>query len=149
VLDGELVALENGKPSLRIAQQRVLTQNRHRIAWMRQTRPVTYVVFDLPYLDGRALLVEPFSLRRAELHQLIGHSALPGVLVPEGVRTHGRELFAQVVRLGLEGIVAKRLDGPYLPGRRSGYWLKIKPTPALRLPGSRTALSRATGKALT
>jgi bifunctional non-homologous end joining protein LigD len=52
---------------------------------------------------------------------------MPGILVPEGVLTHGRQLFDQVARLGLEGIMAKRLDGPYLPGKRSGYWLKIKP----------------------
>ena len=94
MLDGELVALENGKPSLRIAQQRVLTQNRHRIAWLSRTCPVTYLVFDLPYLDGKPLFSEPLSQRRAGLHQLIEHSALPGVLVPEGVRTHGRKLFA-------------------------------------------------------
>jgi ATP-dependent DNA ligase len=137
VLDGELVALENGKPSLRIAQQRVLTQSRHRIGWLSRTHRVIYMVFDLPYLDGKPLFAEPLSLRRAELHQLIERFSLPGVLVPEGVRTHGQELFAQVVRLGLEGIMAKRLDGPYLPGKRSSHWLKIKPIPALELPGVR------------
>jgi ATP-dependent DNA ligase len=130
VLDGELMALENGKPSLRAAQQRVFLQNRHRIRWLSRTRPMTYMVFDLPYLNGKSLMASPFSFRREALQQVIERLQLPGVLVPEGVCHHGRQLFEQVVSLGLEGIMAKRLDGPYLPGKRSPYWLKIKPTMA-------------------
>jgi ATP-dependent DNA ligase len=136
VLDGELVALEHGKPSLRAAQQRVFLQNRHRIGWLSRTKPVTYMVFDLPYLNGKSLMASPFCFRREALQQLIERIRRPGVLVPEGVRGHGRQLFEQVVHLGLEGIMAKRLDGPYLPGRRSPYWLKIKPTIARRLESS-------------
>lgn len=127
VLDGELVLLRQGKPSLQDVQQRAFLQNRHRIRWLSRARPVTYMVFDLPYLNGKRLVASALSLRREALQQLIQRSPMPVVLVPEAVPTHGRQLFTHVARLGLEGIMAKRLDGPYLPGKRSGYWLKIKP----------------------
>ena len=46
-----------------------------------------------------------------------------------GMIGHGTALFAQVCRLGLEGVMAKHLSGRYRPGRRSTAWLKIKPKP--------------------
>jgi len=127
VLDGELVVLREGRPSLRCIQQRALLQKRTRIEHLSQSTPVTYMVFDLLYFQGQSLMASPLSTRREALQSLIGEHPLPGVLLPEAVRQHGCRLFAQVVRLGLEGVMAKRLEGPYLPGRRSRYWLKIKP----------------------
>jgi ATP-dependent DNA ligase len=85
------------------------------------------MVFDLLYLKGKSLLSSSLSVRRDHLRKLVERSLPPGVLMAEGVRGQGRHLFDQVVSQGLEGIMAKRLDGPYLPGRRSSYWLKIKP----------------------
>ncbi len=128
VVDGELVILENGKPMLTKVQQRAFLQDRQRIQWFSCTRPVTYVVFDLLFVKGESLTGAPFLFRREALQQLFGQWPVPGVVVPEGVRRHGRQFFAQVMRLGLEGVMAKRLDGPYLPGKRSPYWLKIKPS---------------------
>jgi ATP-dependent DNA ligase len=52
---------------------------------------------------------------------------MPGFQLSEGLRQCGRKLFAQIMRLGLEGMMAKRLDSPYFPGKRSRHWLKIKP----------------------
>jgi ATP-dependent DNA ligase len=129
VLDGELVVFREGRPSLRCIQQRALLQKRTRIEHLSQSTPVTYMVFDLLYFQGQSLMASPLSTRREALQSLIGEHPLPSVLVSEPVRQHGRRLFAQVVHLGLEGVMAKRLDGPYLPGRRSRYWLKIKPRP--------------------
>ena len=128
VLDGELVILREGRPSLRDIQHRGLLQNRQRIGCSSRTTPVTYMVFDLLFIKGKSLMSVPLNLRRRVLENLIEQFPLPGVLVPQAVRQHGCQLFAQVVRLGLEGIMAKRLDGPYLPGKRSRYWLKIKAT---------------------
>jgi len=127
VLDGELVVMDSGKPSLSKIQQRAPLQDHQRIQWLSRTSPATYLLFDLLYFEGQPLLGSPLSFRREKLQQLFGRLRVPGVVVTGGARTHGRQLFAQVTRLGLEGIVAKRLDGPYLPGRRSVHWLKIKP----------------------
>jgi ATP-dependent DNA ligase len=146
VLDGELLVLRDGKPSLRAIQHRALLQNCQRVQWLSRTRPVTYMVFDLLYLKAKPLLATPLSLRREALQTLIEQVRLPGVLVPEAVQQHGCRLFAQVARLGLEGIMAKRLDGPYLPGKRSRYWLKIKPRPETeRANENRTSNPQANG----
>ena len=127
VLDGELVILQEGKPSFWHIQQRALLQNRQRIGHLSQTIPVTYMIFDLLYLNGKELIRSPLSIRRNALQNLVERFPLPGLLVPQAVPQHGHQLFAQIVSLGLEGVMAKRLDGPYLPGKRSRYWLKIKP----------------------
>jgi ATP-dependent DNA ligase len=84
------------------------------------------MVFDLLYLKGKPLLGLPLSQRREASQRLFRQFAMAGVLVTEAVRERGRKLFEQVENMGLEGMMAKRLDGPYLPGKRSGHWLKIK-----------------------
>lgn len=126
VLDGELVMMEHGKPSLRQVQRRALLQNRTRIQCLTELMPLTYVVFDLLYLEGKRFLQAPLCHRRQLLERLIQRAALPGVLMSAAVCPNGCRLFAEVARLNLEGIMAKRRDGPYLAGKRSGHWLKIK-----------------------
>ncbi len=86
--------------------------------------PVTYVIFDLLWLDGRSLIELPYSERRARLAELELHD--PHWQVPEGVEGSGEELMKAAADLGLEGVVAKRLDAPYQPGRRSPAWVKVK-----------------------
>jgi ATP-dependent DNA ligase len=135
VLDGELVVFQDDKPSLAGIQRRALLQNSSRIQYLSQSTPVSYMVFDLLFLRNKPLLAAPLSTRREALIRLCEQSVLPRVLLSEGLRRRGRELFAQIMRLGLEGMLAKRLDAPYLPGKRSRHWLKIKPVPtATKLP---------------
>jgi ATP-dependent DNA ligase len=141
VLDGELIIFQDGRPSLRQVQQRALLQNRVRIERLGQLTPGTYVVFDLLYLEGRALLDAPLSHRRQALARLIDQYAPSGVLVSEGVAEHGCKLFAQVALLRLEGIMAKRLDSPYLPSKRCRHWLKIKPRPSVEVLLATTAMA--------
>jgi bifunctional non-homologous end joining protein LigD len=126
VLDGEVVAFdEAGRPSFEALQRRI---NCSAAAARRLARsePVTYVVFDLLWLDGRSLLERPYRERRAALEAL----ALNGErwLTPAPLSGAGPDILAASRASGLEGIVAKRLDGPYRPGRRDGSWLKIKNT---------------------
>jgi len=86
--------------------------------------PVTYVAFDLLHLDGRSLLGEPYTERRARLEELSlegPHWRCPGYHVGDGAA-----MFEASRAQGLEGVVAKRLDSHYEPGRRSGAWIKIK-----------------------
>ena len=86
--------------------------------------PVTYVIFDLLWLEGHSLIEEPYSARRERLDglQLAGSS----LQVPEYLVGHGRELLQAATEQGLEGVLAKRLASRYQPGRRTGDWLKIK-----------------------
>jgi bifunctional non-homologous end joining protein LigD len=86
--------------------------------------PVRYVVFDLLEQDGRSLLDTPYRVRRERLTGL-GLDAHPGVVVPAMFTdVAGEVVVAAVTQQGLEGVVAKRLDSLYLPGRRSRSWIK-------------------------
>ncbi|TDD67379.1 DNA ligase [Jiangella aurantiaca] len=125
VLDGEIVAFdENGRPSFQRIQPRIHLSSEADIRRQAQRIPVVYVVFDLLYLDGRSLLNRPYEERRRELAAL--ELAGPAWQVPDYQRGDGDVLLDATRKRGLEGIVAKRLAGPYRPGRRGGDWLKIK-----------------------
>ncbi len=89
-----------------------------------KSAPVTYVLFDLLWLDGHSLMGLGYEERRARLKQL----ALDGERwqTPDHVVGEGAALQKVSREQGLEGIVAKRLDSSYEPGRRSPCWLKVK-----------------------
>jgi bifunctional non-homologous end joining protein LigD len=125
VLDGELVALDaSGRPSFEALQRRMHTASRAQARRLVKGTPVTYVIFDLLWLDGHSLMHEPYGERRRRLTAL----ALSGASwqTPEHVVGEGRALLAASAEQGLEGIVAKRLDSAYRPGLRSTDWVKIK-----------------------
>ncbi len=125
VLDGELVAFdESGRPSFGTLQQRMHVASREQARRLAKRTPVTYVIFDLLWLDGHSLIELPYAERRERLTAL----GLQGESwqTPEHVVGQGRELLAASREQQLEGIVAKRLDSPYTPGRRGASWLKIK-----------------------
>jgi ATP-dependent DNA ligase len=126
VLDGELVAMEENRPSLAKVQSRALLQDRHRIEFMSQSSPVVYVMFDLVYVRGESIMAKPLLERRQELEQLLSGLQPKRILLSQAVLGQGRDLFQAVQKLGLEGIVAKSLDGHYRPGKRTALWKKIK-----------------------
>ena len=125
VLDGEIVAFgEDGRPSFGTLQQRMHVASRDVARRLAKDTPVTYVIFDLLWLDGHSLMGRPYAERRARLAEL----GLSGESwqTPEHVVGNGPALLRASVEQRLEGIVAKRLDSAYVPGRRPGSWIKIK-----------------------
>jgi len=126
VLDGELIALENGRPSLSRIQQRAHLQDRNRIELLSQRSGVVFMVFDLLYLRGQSVMADPLTKRRRLLREVLGELDCPVVRMTEGVVGKGCDLFARVKQLGLEGVMAKRLEGKYWVGKRSSDWKKIK-----------------------
>ena len=125
VLDGEVVAFdEEGRPSFQRLQGRMHLASERAVRRMSAEAPVVYIVFDLLHLDGRSLLSEPYSARREALAAL--ELAGPSWQVPAHHVGDGEALLELARRRGLEGIVAKRLDCPYQPGRRSPGWVKVK-----------------------
>jgi bifunctional non-homologous end joining protein LigD len=91
--------------------------------------PVTYVIFDLLWLDGHSLMDLPYSERRARLAELeLGGGGNGRWQVPDYVVGHGEQLLAATEEQGLEGVIAKRLDSAYQPGQRTPSWLKVKHT---------------------
>ena len=85
---------------------------------------IAYVVFDLLELDGQPLIAEPWSRRRERLSELIVPGAATVVL--SQVFDDGEALLAAARRRGLEGVLAKRRQAQYRPGRRSDDWRKVK-----------------------
>ena len=127
VLDGEIVAFdENGRPSFERLQRRMHVTSPSAIRRLQSSMPVMYAIFDLLYLDGHSLIELPYRERRERLEAL----NLSGTAwrVPAAHPGEGKLLLEATAKQGLEGIVAKRLDCRYEPGRRSGNWLKIKHT---------------------
>jgi len=125
VLDGELVAFdENGRPSFERLQQRIHNSDENVVRRRMKTHPVVYVVFDLLYLDGEDLTGEPYTRRRELLEEL----GLTGDAwqTPGYSLGHAEELLAASKEQGLEGVVLKRVDSVYCPGKRTGTWLKVK-----------------------
>ncbi len=125
VLDGEIVALDDaGRPSFSRLQTRMHVVDDAAVRRRMKQTPVTYMLFDLPYFDGESLLPLPYVERRRRLEALDlngPHWQTPGYHVGDG-----EAMLAASRAHGLEGVVAKRLDSPYEPGKRSGAWLKIK-----------------------
>jgi bifunctional non-homologous end joining protein LigD len=127
VLDGELVAFDaGGRPSFQRLQRRMHLRDPNEIRRRTGDTPVTYMVFDLLYLDGSSLMSRPYEERRSELEAL----GLEGEAwqTPSYHRGDGAALLALSRERGLEGVIAKRLASAYAPGRRSRDWLKIKNT---------------------
>ena len=121
LLDGEVVALDGGRPSFGALAERMHVRDRRKAERLAATRPVTFMVFDLLRLYGSDLTGQPLSARRELLERLDldgRHWQVPPVY------DDGQELFDATLERGLEGVVSKRRSSPYLPGRRSADWLK-------------------------
>lgn len=124
LLDGELVATdEEGRPSFGRLQQRMHVADPAEARRRAVQVPVTYVVFDLLHLDGHDLTPLPLADRRRLLEQIV-EPAPSWRCSP--VHDDGATLLAAADERGLEGVVAKRTDSPYEPGRRVRTWLKVK-----------------------
>lgn len=124
IIDGEIVAMQKGRPSFERLQSRINLQNRHDIERAMKQIPVTFVAYDVLYMDGRSLLKTPLEERKEILEAAIVPS--DRVQVSPVVRGEGTTLFEAARAQQLEGVVAKKLGCPYRPGRRSRDWLKIK-----------------------
>src|SRR4051794_40156181 len=113
VLDGEVCALdEQGRASFSAMQQG------------KPGTPIVYYVFDVLEVEGEPLLDLPLTERRKRLEALLDRRNRT-VRLSETF-DDGEALFHAAEEQGLEGIVAKRADSRYLPGKRSRDWLKIK-----------------------
>ncbi|HEY4094923.1 MAG TPA: DNA ligase D [Baekduia sp.] len=127
ILDGEVVAFDaDGRPSFGALQGRMHLTRESQVKRLAKEAPVSYLAFDLVWLDGRSLMDRPYEERRAALRELLADGER--WQVPDHVVGGGAQLLAATREQGLEGIVAKRLDSTYEPGRRNGQWLKVKNT---------------------
>lgn len=124
LFDAEIVSLDpGGKPIFKKVINRLMSTGETTIQKLSKTNPVHCYVFDCLYLDGRSLINEPLLKRKEWLADAIRPDT------PYRVSEHvddGQSLFEAAKLHGLEGIMAKKKDSKYLPGRRSDCWIKVK-----------------------
>jgi bifunctional non-homologous end joining protein LigD len=125
VLDGEIVALdEKGRPSFELMQARMHLSSEALVQRRMADVPVRFMAFDLLWHDGRDLMDLPYTERRAALEALDVNG--PSWQTPFWREGEGSELMDAARAQNLEGVMAKKLDSPYCPGKRTRYWLKVK-----------------------
>ena len=124
VFDAEIVCLDNtGKPEFKKVINRLMTTGDSSIQKFSKTNPAYCYIFDCLYLDGRSLVNESLLKRREWMKDAIRNDAAyrisdteeDGQLLLDAARSHA-----------LEGIMAKRKDSRYLPGKRTDAWVKVK-----------------------
>jgi len=126
VLDGEIVAFgPDGRPSFDALQDRAQLKTEREIAAGEQATPTAYACFDLLHFAGVNLRPARYDARRRYLEQCLLPS--PRVQLVHAEDDAGA-LYKAALASGFEGIMAKRRDSPYLPGKRSPSWLKVKST---------------------
>jgi bifunctional non-homologous end joining protein LigD len=125
IVDAEIVALDgNGRPSFELLQGRMHLSTEAAVRNRMGDIPVRLMAFDLIWHKGKDLTELPYTERRARLEAL----DLNGDFwqTPSWRRGEGSALLAAAKAQALEGVMAKRLDSPYCPGKRTRDWLKIK-----------------------
>ena len=116
-LDGEIVVLNSaGIPDFQALQNAFDGGTTHE---------VVYYLFDLPYHAGHDLTKVPLAARRKRLQALMQRNDLPGLRFSAAFDVPVAELLASCRELGLEGVIGKRRDAPYV-SRRSNDWIKLK-----------------------
>lgn len=124
ILDGEVVALAEGRPSFLALASRIHVRDERRARQLAASSPVTFMAFDLLRVGGVDLTSKPLRQRRELLEALDLTSGGPRWQLPPSY--DDGELLLNVTRdQGLEGVVAKRWSSKYYPGRRSPDWLKL------------------------
>ena len=125
VLDGEVVAIDDrGRPSFQLLQQRMHVASAADARRRMSEVPVAWLGFDLLSLDGTPTVELPYAERRRLLEGL--ELKAPSWQVPPSHAGDGPSVLEASRTAGLEGVVAKKLDSRYEPGRRSRCWLKLK-----------------------
>jgi DNA ligase D-like protein (predicted ligase)/DNA ligase D-like protein (predicted 3'-phosphoesterase) len=124
LFDAEIVCLdEGGKPVFKRVINRLMSTGESNIQKLSKQNPVYCYVFDCLYLDGRTLINDPLLKRKEFVRDAIKAET------PYRVSEHvddGESLLKAAKEHDLEGIIAKKRDSRYLPGRRSDLWLKVK-----------------------
>jgi bifunctional non-homologous end joining protein LigD len=141
ILDGEIVAFDSHRrPSFQLLQPRIHSSDAAKTLRLAAQQPVTLIVFDILWLNGEPLLDLTYDERRQRLDQLglglglgngrgrddDGGGGGEAWTVSPRFEGPGADVLSASKQQGLEGVVAKRTDSPYRPGKRSPEWTKVK-----------------------
>lgn len=125
ILDGELIiAGADGKPDFEALQARSMMSDLSRIRLASRQSPASYVAFDILFRDGNDLTALPLLARKRILQETVSERG--ALAVSRTIEGSAKALFDLTGEQGLEGIVQKRKESLYHPGRRSPDWVKVK-----------------------
>ncbi len=124
VLDGEVTVFVKGRPNFRALAERDHQNEKIKIEYLSSAMPVSYVVFDILYANGENLMDQPLRERKRILQEKLQESEI--VTIADSFPEKGEDYFQAALKMGIEGVVAKRLESFYNPGTRSRDWVKIK-----------------------
>jgi len=123
ILDGEITVFTNGKPDFEAVMERYLSGTT-KVNLLLENKPAYYVVWDILWLDGNPTTGLPLIERKGLLDRVLGNS--DHIKKMEWIDAEGFALWAAITVQGLEGMVAKKKDTPYICGKRSAAWIKVK-----------------------
>lgn len=133
ILEGEAIGYNKNEDIFLTFQDTVQRKRKYNIEEKAKEIPLRLFVFELLYLDGKSYINEPFTKRRSKLETIVSPKFTAKknsvILAPHTLYSDPAEVeksFDTAVERGLEGIIAKKLDGLYRPGAREWNWIKFK-----------------------
>lgn len=124
VLDGELAVLADGKPKFSEIQRRSMLTNKFRIDMESKKLPACFTAFDILYFQDHSVMDIPLTQRKQLLKKAIGENSR--LAISRHIQEKGVALYNLAAQQELEGIVAKKIDSLYHPGKRTKDWIKFK-----------------------
>ncbi len=132
IIEGEVIAVSSDARPLPFQNLMRRFRRIKRIKEMLKEIPIKLYLFDIIYLDGQLLIDRPYRERRRILSEISGEiEIVPQLLTSDPKRA--QEFFEEAKKKGHEGLMAKKIESKYTPGRRGKKWLKIKETEVLDL----------------
>ncbi|MCL4374734.1 ATP-dependent DNA ligase [Patescibacteria group bacterium] len=130
IIEGEAVGFDPVRQTMRPFQETVQRKRKYDVSAKAKEVPLRFFVFELLYVNGVSYLEREFSLRRKQLETVLGRTKNQVIcLTDQHIETQPAAIegrFERAIGAGLEGILAKKLDGVYQPGARGWNWIKFK-----------------------
>lgn len=125
ILDGELSVIKNGRPNFSAIQRRSLMSNPFRIRLTAKEYPACFTAFDILYCGDKPVMEKPLLERKKLLENVIKEESAR-LAVSRYIEEKGKAFYALTEKQDLEGIVGKRIESYYFPGKRTKDWVKCK-----------------------
>lgn len=128
ILDGEAIGYDPATDSLRAFQETITRRRKHSVSDLAEKIPIRFYIYDVLYYDGTSLLDKKLQDRKDSLISIIKDNGVyfvtPRIITNDPVEL--RQFHEEQLALGFEGAVIKRIDSPYVSGRKGWHWVKIK-----------------------
>jgi len=128
ILDCEVIGYDPKTKELLPFQETIKRRRKHGVEGKAELIPLKAFVFDILYLNGKSLIKAPFNLRRNEMEKLLSKEKVINLIEINTVKTESQllKIWEKYVDMGLEGVISKKPEAIYTPGKRNFNWIKLK-----------------------